>query len=94
MYSRSGKNLDRLVGTLAAFHPVSAGRPARTSMHPGSRYARPQPDFTLVTSIGDIDLLGEIPGGGTYEQLKPNAIELRVFHSAKPKPPECLSTIR
>lgn len=36
-------------------------------------------NFALVTSIGDIDLLGEIPGGGTYEHLRRGAIELQVF---------------
>jgi len=35
--------------------------------------------FTLVTSLGDIDLLGEIPGGGTYEELSGGAIRLNVF---------------
>jgi hypothetical protein len=32
-------------------------------------------NFTLVTSIGDIDLLGEIPGGGAYHDLLPGASE-------------------
>ena len=32
-----------------------------------------------MTSLGDIDLLGEIPGGGTYEDLVADAIELHVF---------------
>jgi hypothetical protein len=36
-------------------------------------------NFTLVTSLGDIDLLGEIPGGGTYEELSAGAVELQVF---------------
>lgn len=26
-------------------------------------------NFTLITSFGDIDLLGEIPGGGTWEDF-------------------------
>ena len=38
-------------------------------------------NFTLVTSLGDIDLLGEIPGGGTYRELAAEAIELHVFES-------------
>ena len=36
-------------------------------------------NFTLITSLGDIDLLGEIPGGGTWEDLHGGAIELSVF---------------
>jgi hypothetical protein len=34
-------------------------------------------NFTLVTSLGEIDLLGEIPGGGTYEELVAEAVERR-----------------
>lgn len=32
-----------------------------------------------MTSLGDIDLLGEIPGGGTYEDLRADAIRLSIF---------------
>lgn len=33
----------------------------------------------LTTTLGDIDLLGEIPGGGTWEDLLPHTIEPTVF---------------
>jgi hypothetical protein len=36
-------------------------------------------NFTLVTSLGQVDLLGEIPGGGSYRDLLPDAVELDVF---------------
>ena len=36
-------------------------------------------NFTLTTSLGDIDLMGEIPGGGGYSDLAPDAIRLRIF---------------
>jgi len=38
-------------------------------------------NFTLVTSLGDIDLLGEIPGGGAYKDLVAGAVELHVFET-------------
>lgn len=38
-------------------------------------------NFTLTTSLGDLDLLGEIPGGGSYEDLLPGAIDLDVFQT-------------
>jgi hypothetical protein len=44
----------------------------------GSLDACTRPNFTLVTSLGDIDLLGEIPGGGSYEDLRGEAILLRI----------------
>ena len=36
-------------------------------------------NFTLTTAIGDIDLLGEIAGGGDYHALLPHSIELAMF---------------
>lgn len=33
-------------------------------------------NFTLTTSIGDIDLLGEVTGGGTYDDLLPASEEV------------------
>ena len=36
-------------------------------------------NFTLETSLGLIDLLGEIPGGGTYADLVDSSVELRLF---------------
>jgi hypothetical protein len=36
-------------------------------------------NFTLSTTTGAIDLLGEITGGGRYEDLLPHALTLEVF---------------
>ena len=36
-------------------------------------------NFTLTTSIGAIDLLGEIAGGGAYDELVQHTIEVTVF---------------
>ena len=36
-------------------------------------------NFTLVTDLGDIDLLTEITGGGGYRELLPSAVLLRAF---------------
>jgi predicted nucleotidyltransferase len=36
-------------------------------------------NFTLATDLGDIDLLGEVTGGGTYEALLPFTEEMDVF---------------
>jgi hypothetical protein len=39
-------------------------------------------NFTLNTKLGLIDLLGEITGGGKYEDLLPHRVRLDVFGSA------------
>jgi hypothetical protein len=36
-------------------------------------------NFTLTTDLGDIDFLGEITGGGRYEDLLPHTVVLKVF---------------
>jgi predicted nucleotidyltransferase len=36
-------------------------------------------DFTLTSKLGDVDLLGEIAGGGGYAQLEPHSIEIELF---------------
>jgi hypothetical protein len=44
--------------------------------------ARIYPDpynFTLDTKLGLIDLLGEITGGSTYDQLLPHTVEVTLF---------------
>ena len=81
VFERSPENLDRLMSALAERKPYLRGAPPGLPfIWDGATLARGL-NFTLVTSLGDIDLLGEIPGGGTYADLLPGAIELNVFES-------------
>jgi len=36
-------------------------------------------NFTLTTKIGDLDLLADVTGGGSYEQVLPFSEELEAF---------------
>ena len=36
-------------------------------------------NFILTTKLGNLDLLGEVIGGGTYEDLLPDSVEIEVF---------------
>ena len=36
-------------------------------------------NFTLTTDLGDIDLLGEVAGGETYQTLLPHSFEVEAF---------------
>ncbi len=81
VYGRSTENLERLVSALKDKKPYLRGLPTglpfvwdRLTLSRGL-------NFTLTTSLGDIDLLGEIPGGGSFRDLKANAIELHVFET-------------
>jgi len=79
VYSRSPKNLQRIVSALRRHHPYLRGAP------PGLPFAWDAGtllrglNFTLETDIGNLDLLGEIAGGGRYEELQPGTIEVRAF---------------
>jgi len=44
-------------------------------------------NFTLITDLGEIDLLGEIVAGGDYEALNSHSIELDLFG----RPCRCIS---
>jgi nitroreductase len=79
VYRRTPGNLDRLVAALAAHKPYLRGAPAGLPFVWDREVLQRGLNFTLTTSLGDIDLLGEIPGGGTWEDLHGGSIELSVF---------------
>jgi hypothetical protein len=79
VYERSGANLDRLIAALADYRPYLRGVPAGLPFRWSRETLAAGLNFTLVTSLGDIDLLGEIPGGGTYHDLAEQAIQLSIF---------------
>ncbi len=81
VYDRSPENLKRLVAALADHQPYLRGAPPGLPFRWEPETLARGLNFTLVTSLGDIDLLGEIPGGGSYQDLRGGAIDLRVFHT-------------
>jgi predicted nucleotidyltransferase len=36
-------------------------------------------NFTLTTTLGDIDFLGKVAGGGTYSDLLPHCVDIEAF---------------
>src|SRR5581483_9516294 len=79
VYDRTPINLDRLVAALAPHQPYLRGAPPGLQFIWDRQTLARGLNFTLVTSLGAIDLLGEIPGGGTYQDLRPGAVEMEVF---------------
>jgi|ERR1017187_3357394 hypothetical protein len=79
VYERTAGNLDRLVGALAPYHPYLRGAPPGLPFIWDRQTLARGLNFTLETSLGNIDLLGEIPGGGTYQDLLPGSVELDMF---------------
>jgi hypothetical protein len=79
VYARTVENIARLAEALAPFSPYLRGAP------PGLPFRFDPPtiqsglNFTLVTTAGDLDAIGEACGGGTYEALLPESTVHRVF---------------
>jgi predicted nucleotidyltransferase len=79
VYSRSGANIDRLVNALAAYEPYLRGAPPGLPFRWDRATVGAGLNFTLITSAGPIDVLGEIAGGGSYERLVADAVTLELF---------------
>ena len=66
-YARPLANLKRIVAALASYHPRLRGLPENLPFVWDERALRSSTNFTLTTDLGDIDLLGEIAGVGSYQ---------------------------
>jgi len=82
VYSREGRNLQRLVEAMRPYHPYLRGAPTGLPFRLDLETLRAGLNFTLVTDLGWLDLLGEILGGGTYEDLLSHSISVEVFGSS------------
>jgi hypothetical protein len=79
VYARDGDNVRRLTTALAGFLPYLRGAPAGLPFRLDEATVNRGLNFTLTTTLGDLDLLGEIVGGGGFQALEPHAIEVDVF---------------
>jgi hypothetical protein len=79
VYSREPSNLERLVEALAPCHPYLRDAPPGLPFRFDLATVTAGLNFTLTTDLGWIDLLGEIPGGGRYEDLLPHSIVTEAF---------------
>jgi len=78
VYSRTTENISRLVSSLKPLRPYLRGAPPGLPFDWSEATIRKGLNFTLITDLGSLDLLGEITGGGNYEDLLPYAIALQV----------------
>lgn len=79
VYARDKANLRQLAGALAPHQPYLRGMPPGLPFVFDEVTLRNGLNFTLTTALGDIDLLGEITGGGDYDALEPHTLEIVVF---------------
>lgn len=79
VYARNPRNIERLVEALRPHAPYLRGAPPGLPFAWAAATIARGLNFTLATAIGDIDLLGEIPGGGDFQALLPHTIEVAIF---------------
>ena len=79
VYGRSDSNLERLANSLASLAPYPRGAPPGLPFEWSVATLSQGLNFTLTTAAGYIDLLGEITGGGDYEDLLPHTLEIELF---------------
>jgi predicted nucleotidyltransferase len=79
IYARSPENLDRVVEALVDLSPYLRGAPRGLPFRWDAETLARGLNFTLTCIWGDLDLLGEIVGGGQYVDLLPHTIVIQVF---------------
>ncbi len=78
-YARTPANLARIVRALAPLAPYLRGAPLGLPFDWSVATLRAGLNFTLTTTAGAIDLLGEITGGGQYNDLVPHSLTITIF---------------
>jgi predicted nucleotidyltransferase len=81
VYERSPENLQRLVNALAAMEPYLRGAPPGLPFRFDAETLRHGLNFTLTTTAGPIDLLGELTGVGDYRAVLENSVDVALFGS-------------
>lgn len=79
VHRRTDDNLARLERSLEAYQPYLRGAPPGLPFAWSVATLKRGLNFTLTTTLGDIDLLGEIVGGGDYDDLLAHSIEITLF---------------
>lgn len=79
VYARTRDNIERLVTALRPHRPYLRGAPAGLPFQWDVDAVEHGLNFTLTTDLGDLDLLGEIAGGGTYAGLIEDSIVVELF---------------
>ena len=78
-YARSPENVKRLVDALAPLSPKLRGAPPELPFFWDVQTLRNGLNFTLTTTAGDIDVLGEVTGLGGYGEMALRAVVVELY---------------
>jgi hypothetical protein len=94
LYRRDTENIRRLVEALLPFKPRLRDARDGLSFSWDEQSVATGLNFPLVTTLGDINLLGEVTSLGNYEQLLPDSVATVVFGQRCRVTPERLTEIK
>jgi hypothetical protein len=78
-YNRSPANFSAIAAAFATIHSYLRGAPPGLPFRFDAPTIQAGLNFTLVTDLGDIDLLGEVSGVGGYDQAFAQSVEKNIF---------------
>ncbi len=78
-YQRSQSNIKRLVEALSPFHVRLRGAPEGLPFRFDAKTVVRGLNFTLITDLGSIDLLGEVAGLGEFARVKAESEVVQVY---------------
>jgi len=78
-YQRTPENIQRLVRAVEPLHPYLRGAPPDLPFRFDARTIESGLNFTLTTDAGDLDLLGEVAGLGTFERAAIFSEQMELF---------------
>lgn len=79
VYSRDPKNIERLVESIRPYQPYPRDAPPGLPFRFDVGTIQLGMNFSLTTTLGNLDLLGEVTGGGSYEDLVPHTEVLNSY---------------
>ncbi len=77
-YSRDRVNVGRLVGALEEITVRLRGVPSDLPFALDARTIENGANFTFITPHGDLDILGEVAGIGSFDELKASSIQKEI----------------
>ncbi len=78
-YRRTTGNLKKIVSAFARFNPRLRGFPKELPFVWDERTLLNGTNFTLETTIGEIDMLGEVSGVGDFEAVKKESMPAKIY---------------
>ncbi len=79
VYDRAADNLEKLAAAAEELSVYPRGAPAGLPFYFDLRTLRAGLNFTLTTTLGDLDLLAEVPGNGTWQTLQEHSEIIQIY---------------